>query len=91
MAFEKHPTTEDFTDIGVNSFSQTRLVFKFNLKLIEYFLPEFIYLSSFGYCILKFIQYLYAFSIRASKISWGSMLFSVKVYSHKMFLFSMKN
>ena len=32
MAFEKHPTTEDFTDIGVNSFSQTRLVFKFNLK-----------------------------------------------------------
>ena len=57
------------------SFSQTNLVFKFNLMLIEQFLPQFIYLSIFWYCILKFIQYLYAFFIRASKFSWASMLF----------------
>ena len=57
------------------SFSQTSLVFKFNLMLIEQFLPQFIYLSIFWYCILKFIQYLYAFFIRASKFSWASMLF----------------
>ena len=50
------------------SFSQTSLVFKFNLMLIEQFLPQFIYLSIFWYCILKFIHYLYAFFIRASKI-----------------------
>ena len=76
------------------SFTQTSLVFKFNLMLIEQFLPQFIYLSIFWYCILKFIQYLYAFFIRASKFSWASVLFFVKVYSYKMllyFLFSMKH
>ena len=61
------------------SFSQTSLVSKFNLMLIEQFLPQFIYLSIFWYCILKFIQYLYAFFIRASKFSWAWMLFFVKV------------
>ena len=57
------------------SFTQTSLVFKFNLMLIEQFLSQFIYLSIFWYCILKFIQYLYSFFIRASKFSWASMLF----------------
>ena len=57
------------------SFSQTSLVFKFNLMLIEQFLLQFIYLSVFWYCILKFIQYLYAFFIRASKYSRASMFF----------------
>ena len=86
-AFEKHLTTEYFMDIGVKlapsyltyycmllSLSQTSLVFKFNLLLIEWFLPQFIYLSTFWYCILKFIPYLYALFIRASKFSWASML-----------------
>ena len=101
-ALERHPATEDFMDIGVKpaprhftcycicfSFSQTSLVFEFSLMLIKQFLPQFIYLSIFWYCILKFIQYLHAFFIRASKC------FSfVKVYSYKMllyFLFSMKH
>ena len=68
MAFEMHLTTEYFTDTGVELeaghltyycmllFSQTSLVFKFNLMLIEQFLPQFIDLSTFLYCILKFIQ-----------------------------------
>ena len=68
------------------SFSQTSLVFKFNLMLIEQFLTQFIYLSVFLCCILKFIQYLYAFFIRDSKFSWAPMLFFVKVYSYKMLL-----
>ena len=101
----KTPYTEYFMDIGVKlalshltyycmlPFSQTSLVFKFNLLLIEWFLPQFIYLSTFWYCILKFISYLYALFIRASKAR-DSMLFFVKVYSYKMlmfFLFSMKH
>ena len=57
------------------------------LMLIEWFLPEFIYLSTFWYCILKLIPYLYASLIRARKFSWGSILFFVQVYSHKMLLF----
>ena len=69
------------------SFSQTSLVSKFNLMLIEQFLPQFIYLSIFWYCILKFIQYLYAFFIRASKFSWAWMLFFVKVYGYKMLFY----
>ena len=69
------------------SFSQTSLVFKFNLMMVEQFLPQFIYFSIFWYCILKFIQCLYAFFIRASKFSWASMLFFVKVYSYKMLLY----
>ena len=56
------------------SFSQTSLVFEFKLMLIEWFLPQFIYLSSFWYCFLKFIPYLYALFIRAGKFSWTSML-----------------
>ena len=59
------------------SFSQTSLVFKFNPMLIEQFLPQFIYFSIFWYCILKFIQCLYAFFIRASKFSWASIFFFV--------------
>ena len=43
------------------SFSQTSPVSKFNLMLIEQFLPQFIYLSIFRCSILKFIQYLYTF------------------------------
>ena len=76
------------------SFSQTNLVFKFNLMLIEQFLPQFIYLSIFWYCILKFIQYLYAFFIRASKFSWASMLFfceGLQLQNVIIFLFSMKH
>ena len=76
------------------SFSQTSLVFKFNLMLIELFLPQFIYLSIFWYCILKFIQYLYAFFIRASKFSWASMLFfceGLQLQNVIIFLFSMKH
>ena len=76
------------------SFSQTSLVFKFNLMLIEQFLPQFIYLSIFWYCILKFIQYLYAFFIRASKFSWASMLFfceGLQLQNVIIFLFSMKH
>ena len=46
------------------SVSQISVVFKFNLMLIEQFLPQFIYLSVLWYCILKFMQYL-----------WASMLF----------------
>ena len=69
------------------SFSQTSLVFKFNLMLIEWFLPQFIYLSTFWYCILKFIPYLYALFIRASKFSWASMLFFLKVYSYKLLIY----
>ena len=69
------------------SFSQTSLVFKFNLMMVEHFLPQFIYFSIFWYCILKFIQCLYAFFIRASKFSWASVLFFVKVYSYKMLLY----
>ena len=56
------------------SFSQTSLVFKLSLKLIEQFLPQLVYLSIFRCCILKFIQYLYTFFIRASKFSWASIL-----------------
>ena len=76
------------------SFTQTSLVFKFNLMLIEQFLPQFIYLSIFWYCILKFIQYLYAFFIRASKFSWASMLFfceGLQLQNVIIFLFSMKH
>ena len=76
------------------SFSQTSLVFKFNLMLIEQFLPQFIYLSIFWYCILKFIHYLYAFFIRASKFSWASMLFfceGLQLQNVIIFLFSMKH
>ena len=75
------------------SFSQTSLVFKFNLMLIEQFLPQFIYLSIFWYCILKFIHYLYAFFIRASKFSWASMFFffeGLQLQNVIIFLFSMK-
>ena len=75
------------------SFSQTSLVFKFNLMLIEQFLPQFIYLSIFWYCILKFIHYLYAFFIRASKFSWASMIFffeGLQLQNVIIFLFSMK-
>ena len=57
------------------SFSQTSLVFKFILMLIQWFLPQFIYLSTFWYCVLKFSPYLYALFIRASKFSWASILF----------------
>ena len=42
---------------------------------MESFLPQFIYPSTFWYCLLKFIPYLCALFIRASKFSWGSMLF----------------
>ena len=76
------------------SFSQTSLVSKFNLMLIEQFLPQFIYLSIFWYCILKFIQYLYAFFIRASKFSWASMLLfceGLQLQNVIIFLFSMKH
>ena len=76
------------------SFSQTSLVFKFNLMLIEQFSPQFIYLSIFWYCILNFIQYLYAFFIRASKFSWASMLFfceGLQLQNVIIFLFSMKH
>ena len=52
------------------SFPRTSLVFKFNLLL-----PQFIYRSTFWYCILKSIPHLYALFIRASKFSRGSMLF----------------
>ena len=106
-AFERHLRTEDFMDIGVRPaprywtyycvllfLSQTSLVFKFNLMLIEQFLPQFIYLSIFWYCILKFIQYLYAFFIRASKFSWASMLFfceGLQLQNVIIFLFSMKH
>ena len=106
-AFERHLRTEDFMDIGVRPaprywtyycvllfLSQTNLVFKFNLMLIEQFLPQFIYLSIFWYCILKFIQYLYAFFIRASKFSWASMLFfceGLQLQNVIIFLFSMKH
>ena len=55
-------------------FSQTSLVFKFNLIFIKWFLSRFIHLPTFWYCILKFIQYLYTFFIRASKFSWASIL-----------------
>ena len=75
-------------------FSQTSLVFKFNLTLIEQFLPQFIYLSIFWYFILKFIQYLYAFIIRASKFLWASMLFfceGLQLQNVIIFLFSMKH
>ena len=51
------------------SFSQTSLVFKFNLMLIEQFLPQFIYFSQF------YLPFFYAFFIRASKSSWASMFF----------------
>ena len=57
------------------SFSQTSLVSKFNLMLIEHFLPQFIYFSIFWYSILKFVQYLYDFFISACKFSWAAMLF----------------
>ena len=85
--FERHLTTEDFMDIGAKPalrhltyycmlfFLSNKPSFKFNLMLIEQFLPQFIYLSIFWYCILKFIQYLYAFFVRASKFSWAWMLF----------------
>ena len=74
--------------------SQTSLVFKFNLLLIEWFLPQFIYLSAFWYCISKFIPYLYALFIRASKFSWASMLFfceGLQLQIVMFFLFSMKH
>ena len=80
--------------IACFSFSQTNLVFKFNLMLIEQFLPQFIYLSIFWYCILKFIQYLYAFLIRTSKFSWASMLFfceGLQPQNVIIFLFSMNS
>ena len=95
-AFESHLTTEYFMDIVSSlhqdieliivcfSFSQTSLVFKFNLMLIEWFLPQFIYLSTFWYCVLKFIPYLYALFIRARKFSWTSCCFFVKVYNYKL-------
>ena len=74
------------------SFTQTSLVFKFNLMLTEQFLPQFIYLSIFWYCILKFIQYLGSFFIRASKFSRASMLFFWEglQLQNIIFLFSMK-
>ena len=50
--------TKTFNLLLYASFSRTSLVFKFNLMLIEQFLSQFIYLSIFRYCILKFIQYL---------------------------------
>ena len=75
------------------SVSQTSLVFKFNLMLIEQFLPQFIYLSIFWYCILKFIHCLYSFFIRASKFSWASMLLwrFTATKCNYIFLFSMKH
>ena len=76
------------------SFSQANLVFIFNLMLIEQFLPQFIYLSVFWYCILRFIQYLCAFFIRTSKFSWASVLFfceGLQLQNVIIFLFSMKH
>ena len=77
------------------SFSQTSLVFKFNLMLIEQFLPRFIHLSIFWYWVLKFIQYFYAFFKRASKFSSASMLFfcegGLQLQNVIIFLFSMKH
>ena len=104
--FERHLTTEDFMNIGVKPaprhltyycmlfFLSNKPSFKFNLMLIEQFLPQFIYLSIFWYCILKFIQYLYAFFIRASKFSWASMLFfceGLQLQNVIIFFFSMKH
>ena len=105
-AFERHLTTKYFMDIGVKLapryltyywmllFLANKPSFKFNLMLIEWFLPQFIYLSTFWYCILKFIPYLYALFIRASKFSWASMLFFCEGLQlqvvNMFFLFSMK-
>ena len=51
------------------SLSQTSLVFKFNVVLIEFFSSLFIYLLPVDIlCIMKFTQYLYVFFIRTSKI-----------------------
>ena len=76
------------------SFSQTSLVFKFNPMFIEQFLPQFIYLLIFWYCILKFFQYFYAFFIAVSKFSCASMLLfceDLQLQNVIIFLFSMKH
>ena len=74
------------------SFSQTSLVFKFNLIFIKWFLSRFIYLPTFWYCILKFIQYLYTFFIRASKtfMRLNVVFCEGLLPQNDIFLFSMK-
>ena len=68
------------------SFSQTSLIFKFNLMLIEQFLPRFIYLSTFWYFV--FLE-VHPVPLRSSK---GSMLFFCEgLQSQNVIFFPMKH
>ena len=71
------------------SFSQRIQIFKFNLVLIEQFSPQLIYIFIFQYSVYLQVHpvRLRFFSWKPVKFWWGSMLFLVKVYSHKMLLY----
>ena len=57
----KNIAPRHFTHYCILLFFQKNLVSKFNLVLIEWFSPQFIWLYTFWYSVLKFIQWLYAF------------------------------